>query len=365
VVDFHSHAWPVLAQAPENAEFLQRHTIWHSQVARRAVDAAPIEARTLYDGLGGGRSNLLDVNFRFGSLGRAEWTADGIDYYLQWMPELMDVLVMPPELMIALMGNVGVQWGLVSRGHAYGAINDYVSDVVQQYPDRLVGCAQIEEWNASTREQQEELRRCVEELGLRALYFETEAFFVTDFSDNFDDRKFDPFWRVVADLEIPVLWDLRCRHTFTPEDFHEQVLALCRWATRWPSIPSVITHAFNLAWFRNEELSTELLELLGRPQVYLELLFPIMMGRRWEYPYPEAIEIIRRLREEVGTARFLWGSDMPAAQRVCTYRQALDYLVQLREFMPDREVDGILGGNAIRLLALEQQAKGAKTDDQR
>jgi predicted TIM-barrel fold metal-dependent hydrolase len=74
-----------------------------------------------------------------------------------------------------------------------------------------------------------------------------------------------------------------------------------------------------------------------------------MMGRRWDYPYPEAIEIIRRLREEIGTERLLWGSDMPAAARVCTYTQSLDYLTGLREFVSADELDGIRGNNAKRL----------------
>src|SRR4051812_39719925 len=106
VVDVHGHTWPVLADAPENALFLQRHTIWHTQPPRRLADGRPAEAQTLFDGRGGGRSNLLDVGFRFGEHGRVEWTHEGVDYYLQWMPELMATMVMPPELTIALMNNV-------------------------------------------------------------------------------------------------------------------------------------------------------------------------------------------------------------------------------------------------------------------
>ena len=359
VVDVHAHAWPVLADAPENALFLQRHSIWHTQAPRRLANGRPAERQTLYDGRGGGRSNLLDVGFRFGSFGRAEWTFEGVDYYLQWMPELMDTMVMPPELTIALMNNVGVDWGLLSRGHSYGAINDYTATAVALYPDRLVGCAQIEEWNAHEPPQQEELRRCVEQLGLRALYFETEALFMTEFRNNFDDPEYEPFWLTVAELGIPVFWDIRCRHGFTPEDFAEQVAALGRWATRWPDTPAVITHGFNMAWFRDSETSREVKELMCRPQMYLELLFPIMMGRHWQYPYVEAIEVIRRLREEVGTERLLWGSDMPAAQRVCTYRESLDYLGGLSALMPPDELDAIRGGNAVRLLGITARPRAS------
>jgi predicted TIM-barrel fold metal-dependent hydrolase len=269
------------------------------------------------------------------------------------MPELMETMVMPPELMIALMDNLGVEWGVLSRGHHYGDLNVYLADAVARYPDRLIGCAQIDEWAAYEPAQQEELRRCVEELGLRALYFETEAFFVTDFRENFDEPRFEPFWRTVAELGIPVFWDLRCRHEFTPEDFGEQVGALARWVERWPATPAVVTHGFNMAWFRDGRISDAMLALLREPSVHLELLFPIMMGRRWPYPYAEALELVRQLREEVGTDRLHWGSDMPAAGRVCTYRQSLDWLEGLADVVPEGELDGIRGGNARRLFSLD------------
>lgn len=357
IVDVHSHVWPVLAEHPENAVFLQRHTIWHTQQPRRLRDGRVNAERMLYDGRAAGRSNLTDVGFRFGRFGRSEWEHEGETYYLQWMPELMETMVMPAESMISLMNNVGVHWGVISRGHSYGDINHEVAQIVQAHKGRFVGCAQIQEWRADHESQHDELRRSVK-IGLSALYFETEAFFMDDYRLTIDDRRLDRLWEIVAELGIPVLWDIRPRHSFTPEDFNSQVRALSAWADRWPTIPSVLTHAFNMAWFDDRRLSADVVELLRRPQMYVELLFPIMMGRLWEYPYAEAGEAIRQLREEVGTDRMMWGSDMPAAQRVCTYRQALDYIRIHCDWLPPQEREAILGTNASRLFRLPRPAVG-------
>ena len=105
--------------------------------------------------------------------------------------------------------------------------------------------------------------------------------------------------------------------------------------------------------FENDRLSSLALELCRLPNIHLELLFPIMNGARWEYPYPQAQEIIKQLYAEIGAGKIMWGSDMPAVERVCTYRQSLDYLRYHCGFIAPDDMEKILGGNAVKLFGID------------
>ena len=197
--------------------FQQRHMLWHMQGIRRLSDQHRVNRRTLHDGLGTGLSNMFDVNFRPGEHGRLVWTHEGEDYYVQWMPAALQAFEAPAELMIAQMDELGVDVGVISRAHIYGRLNDLVADAMNRFPGRFVGAAEIDEWRAYEDSQIAELTRCVESLGMRALYFDgTESFFMVDYKTYYDQPEFRTFWQQVAGLEIPVLWHLRCRNELSP-----------------------------------------------------------------------------------------------------------------------------------------------------
>jgi len=80
--------------------------------------------------------------------------------------------------------------------------------------------------------------------------------------------------------------------------------------------------------------------------VTLELLFPLLYGATWDYPYAESQPLIRELYETFGASKLLWGSDMPNVERSCTYRQTLTYLTRHCDFITPADLDRIVGGNA-------------------
>ena len=245
--------------------------------------------------------------------------------------------------------------GFISRAHIYGRLNDLVADAMNRFPGRFVGAAEIDEWRAYEDSQIAELTRCVESLGMRALYFDgTESFFMVDYKTYYDQPEFRPFWQQVASLEIPVLWHLRCRNELSPRDFTNELRIFRAFVEKWPDINFVITHCFEMNHFEHDRLSSLALEICRLPNIHLELLFPIMNGGRWEYPYPQAQEIIKQLYAEIGADKIMWGSDMPAVERVCTYRQSLDYLRFHCPFIAPDDMEKILGGNAVRLFGIDR-----------
>ena len=81
----------------------------------------------------------------------------------------------------------------------------------------------------------------------------------------------------------------------------------------------------------------------------LELLFPLLYGASWDYPYAEARPIILALYEKLGASKLLWGSDMTNVERSCTYCQSLTYLTRACDFIPAGDLDRIVGTNANEL----------------
>jgi predicted TIM-barrel fold metal-dependent hydrolase len=358
IIDGHAHIFPSLhglngfKSKEEHMRAVQVHLIAPSQPVIEKATGRVVTEQTLSDGKGLGRSNLLDVNFRIAACGRCEWTKDGKDYWVQvFAPSFPDSV--PLDLMLAQMDYAGVGRAMLHNAHFYGMLNDYLADAVKQHPDRFRAAAQIHEADCYQEDQILELRRAVKELGLTALHFQIEGFFEHDFRDAFDDETCSPFWEEVQRLGIPVLWNIRPVANPRRENYLEQIVRLGKWARKWSRVPCVFTHGFNVGLLIDEqgrmEIPEELWSTIEADNVFVELLFPVMQGSRWEYPFPEAQALIRELHRRLGAEKILWGSDYPASDRSTTYRQSLDYVRRHCTFLSALDKDLILGGNAARL----------------
>jgi len=101
------------------------------------------------------------------------------------------------------------------------------------------------------------------------------------------------------------------------------------------------------------EFPPEVLATYRRDNLQLEVMFPITWGGVWDYPYPEAQELLRQLVARFGATKLCWGSDMPNVERFCTYRQTLEtFTVHCGGLIGDRDIANIVGGTAARLLGL-------------
>ena len=85
------------------------------------------------------------------------------------------------------------------------------------------------------------------------------------------------------------------------------------------------------------------------PNVFSEVLIPILMRGERDYPYHEVRELIREYHQRLGPSRLIWGSDMPNVERHCTYPQSLSYLRDYCDFISSREMEMICGGNIASL----------------
>ena len=239
----------------------------------------------------------------------------------------------------------------------YGRLNDYFAESVKKYPDKFVGTAEIDELEADKESEISKLRYTVKDLGFNGLFYEATRFLEIGQPAAYNDKKFDLFWREFSDLGIAVLWN------FTASELHmEQMRAFSTLADRFPDINSLVSLGFCVRPFRQNdrvEYPRELFTILKKPNVLVEILYPIQIGPLgWEYPYSQTQELIKQQYQELGGDKLCWGSDMPNVERNCTYKQSLTYLSEYCDFIDRKDMELILGGNVARLLKMKTDIPG-------
>ncbi|GIT18370.1 MAG: hypothetical protein CM1200mP39_11760 [Dehalococcoidia bacterium] len=61
------------------------------------------------------------------------------------------------------MDYLGVNKGVISGGHTYGRLNNYLGEVAGRFPERLLALASIKEWKADDPAVQDELITAIRE----------------------------------------------------------------------------------------------------------------------------------------------------------------------------------------------------------
>ena len=356
IIDAHYHIFPRLGSqrqgiAPElRLKFWQFHSREHNNFWRR--DDGTHVTEELLQFHSNDLADMPQVNFRLTNYGQAEITVDGVDYIMQLFPPNLANNEAPPQRMVAEMNLAGVDVGILQADHVYGNLNEYFSRAAKDYPGRFVGLAQIWEPEADDPGRLESLERGIRTHGNKGLYFSVEPFSVLQQAITLNDAKFDPLWKLVQELQIPIFWFLDDRTIDRVDMFMRRVAELDEWARRHPDIPSLITHGLVPAAIIDQiGIPKEVIALLEHPHVFAELLFP---AKEPDYPYPTGQRQLRHLRDRVGAEKLLWGSDSPFGTATwCTYRQSLDFIRLHCDFLSADEKDLILGGNAARLFGIE------------
>ncbi|MEP7287074.1 MAG: amidohydrolase family protein [Chloroflexota bacterium] len=177
--------------------------------------------------------------------------------------------------------------------------NDYISNIVQKYPDQFIGFASVDPWKGKLAVQ--ELERSVKELGLRGLKLHptTQEFFP-------NDQHFYPLWQAASDLQIPILfhsgqtgvgsgtpggggYKLKYSHPMLLDDV----------AADFPDLTIIMAHPA-VPW-QEEQLAVA----LHKGNVYIDL-----SGWSPKYFRPILVQYISSLLQD----KALFGSDYPVLQ---------------------------------------------------
>lgn len=360
IVDCHAHVFPHWSGAcghPSSAvhlKYLQKVVTRPAARAFRAHDGMEVKPSMLFRAGDNTWAGLADVGFRVGRFGQLAFTYEGEDYYVQYQPVGMQELTCPPELMIAQMTVAGVDHSILQAGGGYGAMNDFNAYAQHQYPRKFTGLLHVDEAIADQPSTLAELDRACNMLGLRGLYY-AQDFSRHGYARNVDHDAFRPFWDKVVGYGLPVFIELSSTPTYDRAGYLGNLAALDVLLRRYPAHRFLLVMGPPVGHFGSTgtwEFPDAVLATYQRDNLQIEVMFPITWGGIWDYPYPEAQQLIRGMRDKFGASKLLWGSDMPNVERFCTYRQCVDYVRKYCAFLSANEKDQILGGNAAELLRL-------------
>lgn len=358
IIDGHAHIFPPLAGAcgfrDAATHLLHQQRAMHehgNQPYRRLRDGAIVTERALWSATDASEAGRKDVGFRVGRCGRFEWEVDGEAQYVQFLPPYMADMSAPAELVTRQMDYAGIATAVLQNDHIYGDSAEDFAAAMVRYPGRFIGLAQVQEAWAFRDDQLARLVDQVERLGMAGLYFTYSGLFRNGYAKLPSDPAYDPLWREVARLDLPVHWVHRDK---SPVGSYEDELAdLARILERHPTIRSVLVHGLPTSRYAdaNERLTLPpvIERLMTQMPVSAELLYPISWGGRFEYPYPKAMVHFQQLVDRFGAGRFVWGSDMPNVERYCTYRQTLTYVWDHAGFLNAADRRAIFRENALAL----------------
>lgn len=364
IIDSHTHAG-VRCEADWDFESLAEHRRHDQRLlvasrcqVRKLKDDSVVEEgwKTLWDeGLLNSWEGIYDVNLRIEWEKEREskikfhppifvWEKDGEKYYAPESHVLTTCIkAPPPELLLSLMDKVGVDKAVLNISLPIPNLNKFYSRVVHEYPKRIIGLCHIDEATAYSKENIEKLHICVEELGLKGIYHAPLA----DWGgyDNFHTEKYDPFWREVESLGIPVYM---CGGHF--DVFDEVVPKLAKLLKKFPTLTLVITHGIPPGYMA-EGIPEILADIIKNYDVQMEILPNI-------FDYGPNDEIIRLLYDAFGPSKIIWGSEFAAYETVGPpftaerYAECLNYLEKRCEYMSKDDLSLILGGNLQRVFGI-------------
>ena len=367
IVDCHAHVfahWAGACGHPSSTvhlKYLQKVVTRPWAKAFRARDGHEIKPTMLFRSGDNTWDGLTDVGFRVGRFGQLVFSWDGEDYYVQYLPVGMQELACPPELMLAQMTYAAVDHCILQAGGGYGMMNDYNAFTQHQYPQKFSGLLNIDEPLADRADTLAEVDRAVNVLGLRGLYY-AQDFSRHGYSRNVNHPAFGAFWDKIVGYRLPVFIELSSTPNYDRAGYIANLLALDELLLRYPDHRFLLVMGPPVAYFAVSgrwDFPPEALTVYNRDNLQIEIMFPISWGGIWDYPYPEAQQLIRGLRDTFGAAKLVWGSDMPNVERFCTYRQCVDYVRKHCSFLSDREKELILGRNAADLIGLDRLASTA------
>ena len=358
VIDCHAHFFPPAAGASGfpsvEAHRIHQQRAMHmhgNQPDRRLSDNAIVTERMLWNANDPSPAGAKDVSFCAGSFGRFQWKKDGESYYVQFLPPWMDDLSLSPEKLVASMDHAGITAAVLQNDHIYGNLAEDFAAAAARHPGRLVGLAQVEEAFAFHDTEIVRLKDQVGRLKMTGLYFTTTGLFHSGYKPMHSDRLYDPFWAEVERMNIPVSWVQSAR---SPVGSYEDELGhLEAIIERFPKIQHVLVHGIPTSLYADDKGTLRfppiVERLMTKGPVTAELLYPIAVGGKTEYPYTRIHTHIRQILDAFGPQRFMWGSDAPNVERYCTYAQSLTYFTNHFGDLPVLDMRAILHDNAVRV----------------
>jgi len=239
-----------------------------------------------------------------------------------------------PEHLLECMRRAGVSRAvLVQYSAAHGYDNSYVLDAAERHADRFVAVCTLDPRDTSAATL---LTDCVRGRGAAGVRVRAP-----DRSASLDWLVGSKaLWRRAADLGVPVCVHLQQHHHAAG------VLILRDMLTAFPTLDVVLDHAGNPPWQAGAPFGLELLETLAdHPRLVLK--FATVNLNRLEAAHASPVAALERLIAVFGSARILWGSDVPNTPG--DYVDMVSRVLEPLSHIGAEDRSNILSGTAMRV----------------
>lgn len=251
-----------------------------------------------------------------------------------------------PQVALEYMKDAGVSKAVLLQAPCYGNHNEFLSEVVKQYPDKFTAVALVDPRNP--HDAVSKLKNAVKVLGLRGVKFE-----IPDTPFHPDDEKFKIIWNTILKLGIPVVIDLG----WGEGEYYFQLDSIRAVLKNFPEIKMCLAHlGVSRLWDPEQKYPFPVLQkTLSLAEEFPNVRFDIaglpnatafMRKGGEEYPYPRMQEVIEVACEKAGPDAIMWGSDYPSVLVSCTYEQTIKIITEYCDFLSKAEKSKIMTENA-------------------
>lgn len=263
------------------------------------------------------------------------------------------------ESLIRMMDEHGVaQAALVQRGHLYGYDNGYIVDAAERYPDRLHPVVILDAQDPATPQVYRDL---VRDRGVRGFRLAGLRPWFLDTAWMSSPQAME-VWKTCAELGTPMTLILFMKQL-------SYMLPLIRLIARqFPDLPILLDHGgmpygmtqYEVGLARDAGEPVELPKaphfgidttiglFADTPNVYFKITEINM--ERFDAEGVRAAHVVRRMVDEFGPDRVMWGSDVGQSM-LWTYEQKAAMARAAADFLTEDEARAFLHDNAARVYA--------------
>lgn len=239
------------------------------------------------------------------------------------------------EVLLSNMNYAQVSAAVVTQEYIDGMQNEYLLEVQQKYPNRLLCCGMPDARKPGYLEQ----GMALVAQGFRAIKIPAGRLIDHNQRTRLTNPHMMALFKHMEARQVILSIDLA--------DGNEQVAEMHEVIGECPQLKIAIGH-FGMVTRPNWH---EQIKLARHTHVQIESGGITWLFHHEFYPFAGAVRAIREAAELVGMNKLMWGSDYPRTLTAITYRMSYDFVLKTTE-LTDNEKADFLGRNAQRFYSL-------------